>query len=95
MKFSIPVDDLEGVGRNLLDFQVLLLDLQPLPAEPEREALHEGEALQVGHDRRALRRAYVCSNFLSSFWLLSNSWKTLRGPFSAVSKPMFANKYQY
>ena len=70
LEFSIPVDDLEGVGRNLLDFQVLLLDLQPLPAEPEREALHEGEALQVGHDRRALRRAYVCSNFLSSFWLI-------------------------
>ena len=38
---------------------------------------------------------YVFSNFYSNFWhLLANFWQTLRGSFSAVSKPIFA-KYSF
>ena len=36
--------------------------------------------------------AYVYSNFFLSF-KLDNFWQTLRGPFSAVSKPVFASEY--
>ena len=42
------------------------------------------------------RPTYVFSNFLSNFWLIQNMfWQTLRGSFSAVSKPNFVSKYSF
>ena len=45
-------------------------------------------------NRGVLRIVVACvySNFFSSFWLF---WQTLRGPFSAVSKPTFASQYSF
>ena len=39
-------------------------------------------------------RSYLCF-FLTLFKLLFNSWRTLRGPFSAVSTPNFSSKYSF
>ena len=44
--------------------------------------------------RRPQLRTGVFSNFYSNFWLLVilDFWQTVRGSFSAVSKPNFVNK---
>ena len=43
----------------------------------------------------AAAHVYVFSNFSSYFKLLANFWHTLRGSFSAVSKPNCASKYSF
>ena len=44
-------------------------------------------------DRSSRAPAYVSCNFV--FQRLGNHWQTLRGPFSAVSTPVFASIYSF
>ena len=51
------------------------------------------EACSYCYQESFMKGIFLCSsNFFSNFWLISNFWQTLRGPFSAVSTPNFASK---
>ena len=76
-------------------------DLLPAPAVVREE--HEDREAVVYHPERALEEVelelvdvadlYVCSSFFSNS--LTHLWQTLRGPFLAVSTPVFASKYSF
>ena len=66
---------------------VVLLVLQV--AEVLDDAPEHSMDFLPGKVEEQRRQTYVYSNFC--FYRLANVWQTLRGPFSAVSKPSFAS----